>query len=260
MERVRLINVECPAVNPPPTFLEAAASMGVVFDDGDVDRLGRFLGCVEAANATMNLTGIRDRDVAWDRHILDSLSLLGHLTACQATTLVDVGTGGGFPGIPLAIVRPEISVTLLEATGKKAMFLEQTVEELGLQNVRVVQARAEVFAGIDGQGRALFDVATARAVGALNVLVELCVPMVRVDGWVLAIKGKKAQEEIAHAAEALHRLHARVERTDVTATGTIISILKTRPSPKIYPRRDGDPAHLPLGGKAAAKSGKPGSP
>ena len=169
------------------------------------------------------------------------------LVSLEARTVIDVGSGGGPPGLILACVSPDIQFTLLEATGKKAAFLEEAVARLGLENVRVVADRAET-AGRDREAhREQYDVVTARAVGPMPVLAELAIPFARVGGHILAIKGSRAQEDIDAAKEALYRLHSRVIDTHRTASGTIVVIEKDRRTPKIYPRRPGEPKRIPLG-------------
>ena len=166
-----------------------AEPFGLELSDDEIQRLGAFLDLLEQANARMNLTRITDRDEAWTRHIMDSLTLLPYIEAAGATNLIDIGSGGGLPGLPLAIVRPDLPITLLEATGKKARYLAETADSLGLTNITVLADRAETLGAPDGGGRDAWDVITARAVGPLRVLLELAMPLVRDGGWLLAIKG-----------------------------------------------------------------------
>jgi 16S rRNA (guanine527-N7)-methyltransferase len=230
---------------PPDSFLDAAGAHGIAFDPGDLDRLGQFLELLLEANRSFNLTRITDHEEAWHKHVLDSLTLLPVVVQSGATTLADVGTGGGLPGLPLAIVHPGLAVTLVEATGKKARFLEGAIETLALPNARVACERAETV-GRDETQRERYDVVTARAVGPMRVLLELTVPLARVDGLVVAIKGAKAEAEIAEARNALHRLHARVETVVPTPTGRLVVVRKLRVTPKLYPRRPGEPKRDPL--------------
>lgn len=233
-------------MNPPNGFLKRAADAGIEFESGDVERLGRYIELLLVANERMNLTGIKDPAEAWSRHVLDSLTLLPLIAAEEATSVIDVGSGGGAPGIPLAICCSAVRFTLLEATGKKAQFLQSAITSLNLPNCRVVNERAEQ-AGADRElHRDQYDMAIARAVGPLNVLLELTVPLARVGGFVLAIKGEKANQEIEDARGAIHRLHVRVNETIRTETGTVIVIEKLRTTPKIYPRRPGEPKRNPL--------------
>ncbi|MCA9286544.1 MAG: 16S rRNA (guanine(527)-N(7))-methyltransferase RsmG [Phycisphaerales bacterium] len=233
---------------PPVTFLETAAAEGIVFDPGDLPKLERYLDLLYEANQRFNLTAIEDRATAWTRHILDSLTLLAPLAAAEAKSVIDVGSGGGLPGIPLAIAMPEVRFTLLEATGKKATFLREAVAALALGNVEVVNERAETTGQDHHRHRECYDAVIARAVGPLPVLLELTVPLARVGGVVLCVKGERAAQEIEDARQALHLLHAAVIDTIRTPTGTIVVIEKQRKTPRNYPRRPGEPKRVPLGG------------
>lgn len=163
-------------------------------------QLSRYLDLLFAANQTMNLTRIVDRAEAERLHVADALTLLPFLPK-GVHRLADVGSGGGVPGIPLAIARPDAALLLIESTKKKAAFLRQTIAELGLGNVTVSDQRAEEV-GRSNQ-RETFDVAVARAVGTLDWLAEYCLPLVRKGGRVLAMKGPRVVEEIPGAKKAI---------------------------------------------------------
>ncbi|MFO0828586.1 MAG: 16S rRNA (guanine(527)-N(7))-methyltransferase RsmG [Phycisphaerales bacterium] len=239
---------------PDAAALARAAALGIEFDPGDIDRLGRYLAFLRDANTRINLTAIVDAQEMWTRHVLDSLALVPVIASLdrapgredEPMRLIDVGSGGGLPGIPLAIVLPDVRCTLLEATAKKAKFLSDVAAALSLANVDVVVARAE-DAGRDRElHRERYDVVTSRAVGPLPTLVELTVPFACVGGAVLAIKGEKADEEIAASKAALHALHAHALEPIRAATGTIVPIVKQRTTPKLYPRRAGEPKRAPI--------------
>jgi 16S rRNA (guanine527-N7)-methyltransferase len=238
---------------PTPRFLEMASDLGIAFDEGDLARLGLFLAILLDVNAHTNLTAIRDPAEAWIKHVLDSLTLLPILSELDTDTpphIVDVGSGAGLPGIPLAIARPDAHVTLLEATAKKAEFLRLCADRLSLSNVDVVNARAEsAGAHPNGKHRDRYDVVVTRAIGQLAVAAELCVPLARPGGLIALIKGQKADEELAAARSALHLLHADHAGTIDTPTGRIIVLHKTRTTPHAYPRRDGEPKRAPLGSR-----------
>ncbi|MBX3356995.1 MAG: 16S rRNA (guanine(527)-N(7))-methyltransferase RsmG [Phycisphaeraceae bacterium] len=240
-------------LEPPPGFIAAAEELGVAFDPGDVDRLGRFLALMLEVNKTHNLTAITDPAEAWTRHILDAISvvpLIASVEPAEAGSPVrvcDIGAGGGVPGIPLAILLPEVRFTLVEATGKKVEFLRSAVAELGLENVAVVGERAERVGQDHRAHREKYDVALARAVGHLAIVVELCAPLVRPGGVVLAIKGAKAEQEIEQAGKAMGLLGVRLFQTVPTPTGRIVVLEKTTRTPRDYPRRDGEPKRRPLG-------------
>lgn len=242
-------------VAPTAEFLAASDRAGLVFEPGDLERLGRYLAFLRDANARFNLTAIDEPAEMWIRHVADSLSLMPAIATMLETPgasarrrLIDVGSGGGVPGIPLAIACPDIDVVLLEATGKKARFLREVVAALRLENVEILEARAEDAGRDRERHREGYDLVTSRAVGPLKVLLELTLPFARVGGLVLAIKGERAEAEIVEAKAALHLLHARSLETTRTPTGTTVAIEKVRATPKLYPRRAGEPKRAPLGG------------
>jgi 16S rRNA (guanine527-N7)-methyltransferase len=183
---------------------ELAASAGLNLSDAQLAALARYLDLLLDANRRMNLTRIDDRAAAEIHHVADALTLLPHLPA-GAIALADVGSGGGVPGIPLAIVRNDARVVLIESTKKKAAFLRGVIDELKLSNVAVTDARAEhVARQVDS--REHFDVVTARALGQLVWIAEWCLPLARKGGKVLAMKGPKVHEELPAATKAIKRL------------------------------------------------------
>ena len=233
-------------MTPPDEFLVAAEGLGISFDSGDLERFGGYLALLEEANRSFNLTRITERGAMWERHILDSLTLLAMLGEVgSGERVADVGSGGGAPGIPLAIALPEVSFTLVESVGKKAAFLRDAAAALGLSNV-TVEARRVEDVGRDPAHREGYAVATARALGALRTAAELVTPLVRVGGVALFIKGEKAGEEIEAAKKALHMLHTPVAGVVETPTGKIVVLDKPRKTPAAYPRRAGDAKREPL--------------
>jgi 16S rRNA (guanine527-N7)-methyltransferase len=207
-------------------------------------QLERFLQLLLEANSRFNLTALRERDVAWERHVVESLRLVPLLGDIR--TLLDVGSGGGLPGLVLAIARPDTTVTLLESSKKKAQFLADTSEALGLTNVRVDCRRAEIAAAPGEPLRESFELVTARAVAALPVLLELTVPFVRVGGRVLAVKGERANEELAAAQRAQRALHVDLEKSERHPSATVLIFLKRSATPEQFPRRLGEPSRKPL--------------
>lgn len=231
----------------PPEFLSGAAELGIAFEPGEVEKLGRFLALLLHANTRMNLTAIKEPGEAWQRHILDSLTLMAPLAELPAgASVIDIGTGGGVPGVPLAIVRPDLRFTMLDATAKKTAFVRAAMDVLGVEHSSVVTARAEQVAH-DPQHRDAYDAALARAVGPMATIAELATPFVKPGGVALLIKGEKAGEELASAKAALHLLLSAHAGTIETPTGKIVVLEKMRPTPQAYPRGNGEPKRRPLG-------------
>ena len=214
-----------------------------------VPALEAFSALLLERNQVMNLTAITEpKDVA-ALHLLDSLALVG-LAGLERQNVVDVGTGAGFPGVPLAIALPELRVTLLDSLGKRVNFLQESCGILGLNNVRCIHGRAEEFALKHREG---FDVAVSRAVAALPVLCELCLPLVKVGGQFLAMKSSHTEEEIGQAKAGISLLGGRIiavkdyviPTTDVVHRLVIVE--KISPTPKKYPRRFAQMKKQPLG-------------
>ena len=183
-----------------PLWTELATRAGLTLSERQHDQLARYLDLLLAANQRMNLTRITDRTAAEVQHIGDALTVLPFLPKGQFR-LADVGSGGGVPGIPLAIARPEAQVMLVESTKKKATFLKEAAAQLGLENLSVSEWRAEQVGR--SNSRETFDVATARAVATLDWLAEWCLPLVKRGGKLLAMKGARAAEELPAARKAI---------------------------------------------------------
>jgi 16S rRNA (guanine527-N7)-methyltransferase len=202
-------------------------------------------------NERISLTAIREPREIRIRHFLDSLTCVVATGPLDGQSLIDVGTGAGFPGLPLKILFPDLSVTLVDSVGKKARFLEQVAAELGLRNVTIIVERAETL-GQAPEYRERFDWATARAVAELRVLAELLLPLVRVGGNALAQKGESARDEATAAATAIRALggdEARVTPVQLPETSQahyLVIIPKTRRTDARFPRRAGVPAKRPL--------------
>ncbi len=200
--------------------------------------MARYGALLLETNQVMNLTAITDPADVAALHFLDSAALLT-LTDFKEKSVADVGTGAGFPGLPLKIAEPSIRLTLLDAQGKRVRFLETVCAELGLADVECVHGRAEEFAA---DRRESFDLVTSRAVAALPVLAELCLPLVKVGGAFLAMKSVDSEAELAEAQRALETLGGRVEALrDYRIPGTdvrhrLVIIKKIRKTPEKYPR------------------------
>ena len=233
-------------------FESRASALGIELEPGEVRDLGHYLALLLAANEIVNLTAVKNRKDAIEKHLLDSLTLLPVLAEIEpaegaALSLLDVGSGGGLPGLVLAVCRRDIRVTLLDSTEKKCGFLRHAAKEIGLENVRVLHERAEKAAQDKSNLREKFDVVTARAVGRLASLLEITVPFARVGGLCVLTKGQRAAEELEEAKRALHLLHAAHAGTVETPTGRVVVIEKLRKTPGAYPREVGEPKRNPLG-------------
>jgi 16S rRNA (guanine527-N7)-methyltransferase len=182
---------------------DLSAAGDVVLSEAQIAQLKKYLDLMLTANETMNLTRIVSREAAEIGHVGDALTLLPFLPR-GAHRLVDVGSGGGVPGIPLAIARPDVAVVLVESTQKKAAFLTKTAAELGLVNVTVSSLRAEEVG--HSSYRESFDIATARAVGAMVFIAEWCLPLVKKGGKLLAMKGARITEELPPAIRIIKLL------------------------------------------------------
>ncbi|MBP3501742.1 MAG: 16S rRNA (guanine(527)-N(7))-methyltransferase RsmG [Oscillospiraceae bacterium] len=189
-------------------------------------------------NKVMNLTAITEPEDVARLHLLDCAALL-NITDFRGKRVVDVGTGAGFPGMPLRILEPDFDLTLLDSLGKRIAFLQRVCDEMGLQRVTCVHARAEEFAA---KHREQYDIATSRAVAALNVLCELTLPLVKVGGRFLAMKAVDSDDEIRAAKSAVAQLGGKVEDIrDYTIPGTdithrVVVIGKVKPTPAAFPR------------------------
>jgi 16S rRNA (guanine527-N7)-methyltransferase len=203
-----------------------------------------------------NVIGTKDFGEILRRHVLDSLSCLLFTPLKNARKVGDIGSGGGLPGIPLAVALPDAEVTLFESTGRKAEFLRYAVKELGLANVRVVNARIEESAR-DDDHRGKYGVCTARALARLSVVSEYSLPLLRRGGHVVAMKGRVDADEWTEGGRALKTLGGRVSEEiqvhylpDVEqGERRLVLLEKTEETPEVYPRRTGTPARNPLGAK-----------
>ncbi|MCC7358015.1 MAG: 16S rRNA (guanine(527)-N(7))-methyltransferase RsmG [Anaerolineales bacterium] len=229
----------------------AKALLGLELTRDQIAAFQTYTDELRAWNARFNLTAITDDADIQVKHFLDSLSLLPLLRPGAPGRLIDVGAGAGFPGLPLKIMRPELAVTLVEATGKKAKFCEAVAARLGLTGVTVVNARAEDV-GQDPAHRERYDWAVARAVAALPVLAEYLLPLVKIGGQAVAQKGANAPHEAQAAAAAVSLLGGGpaqlrpVALPGVAEARYVVVYPKLATTPRAYPRRVGVPAKSPL--------------
>lgn len=241
-----------------PGLASAAGEIGVPLDDEAIARFARYRDMLIERNASVNLTAVREPSEVERKLFLDALAMIPIIDQSVAFNpspratplrLIDVGSGAGFPGLALKIARPELDVTLLDATGKKVAFVNDVINDLKLDNVRAVHGRAEEC-GQDPRYRERFDLATARAVAPLPVLLELVMPFLEIGGQAFLPKGSRLDRELRAGRKAAARLGSRILSADHLATGEtrLVVAEKQTLTAKAYPRRTGIPSRAPLGG------------
>ena len=200
-------------------------------------------------NEKINLTAITEEDDIILKHFIDSMTILKHID--ENSNIVDVGTGAGFPGIPVKISKSSINVTLVDSLNKRLIFLDEVINKLNLKNIKTVHSRAEEF-GQNKNYREKFDVATSRAVANLSVLVEYLLPLVKVGGKCICMKGSDIQDELENSKEAIKTLGGQIEKVEEFTLPesdikrNIVVIRKIKKTPNKYPRKPGVPSKNPL--------------
>lgn len=217
-----------------------------------VEQIEQFFDYMELLiewNEKMNLTAITEPEEIILKHFIDSITILKEIE--DGSKIVDVGTGAGFPGIPLSIMNPTLKVTLVDSLNKRLIFLQEVVDKLKLKNVEIIHARAEEF-GQNKKYRESFDISTSRAVANLSTLSEYLIPLVKVGGKVISMKAAEAQEEINQAKKAIQVLGGTIEKIDEfnlpesDIGRTVIVIKKEEKTPNKYPRKPGTPSKEPI--------------
>ena len=241
----------------PAFFKDQLIRVGFTPTEQQLAQFHRYYELLVAANQHVNLTAITDEDEVYEKHFFDSLIPALAVPRLQQApvSLCDVGAGAGFPSLPLKIMFPQLRITIVDSLNKRIRFLEDLCQELELTDVTLVHARAEEFGGKKSPHRETFDYVTARAVARLSVLSELCLPLVRVGGQLIALKAQKAVAELEAAQRAISLLGGRVAATKRFALPqsgderNVIVIDKEHATPRQYPRKAGTPAKKPLTNK-----------
>lgn len=229
----------------------AAEDAGMELNEVQYERFIKYMRLVQEWNTKINLTAITEDDEFIQKHFIDCIKAFKCDELKKAKTLIDVGTGAGFPGLPIAIMKEDLKVTLLDSLNKRVTFLNLVIRELGLKNVVTIHSRAEDGAR-DKNLREAFDIATSRAVANMTVLSEFCLPYVKVKGHFLALKGPAIEEELKDSKNAIATLggelievkEVSVENTDLRHN--LVLVKKIKQTPATYPRKAGTVTKKPL--------------
>ena len=232
-------------------LLKGADELGIVLSETQIEEFVQFYRIILVGNEMCNLTSITEMFEVVTKHYLDSLTCLKAVSFDGDTSLLDVGSGAGFPGIPLKILCQDLKVVLIESVNKKVNFMNDAILQIGLKNISAFHHRAEEL-GNNFKYREKYDRVTARAVAQLNVLAEYCIPLVKIGGYFIAMKGPSADEEINISIPAIKKLGADIEKVitlklPLSGEGrTLIAIRKIFKTPTYYPRGVGIPTKKPL--------------
>ena len=220
-------------------FIEETKKLGITLTSQQLEKLAKFYELLISWNQKMNLTRITEKEDVYLKHFYDSLTISRVIDLNQDLTLCDVGSGAGFPGIVLKICFPNLKITLLDSLQKRVNYLNEIIKDLELKDIEAIHTRAEDYAK---ENREKFDIVTARAVANLKVLSELCIPMVKVNGFFIAMKAN-IEEEIENSMEILKKLDSKIEKIETfylpieDSIRNIVLIIKENKTNKIYPRR-----------------------
>lgn len=226
-------------------------STGVELSDQQVSQFLQYYELLVEKNKVMNLTGITEYEDVVLKHFVDSLSIVQSLNLDGKKRMIDVGTGAGFPGIPLKIAFPDLEIVLLDSLNKRILFLKEVIEKLQLSHIEAVHARAE-DAARNRDYREQFDISVSRAVANLSSLSEYCLPFVKKGGFFVSYKSTNVDEELNHAKHAFYLLGGKLEKkTEFTLPGSdigrsFIIVKKEKTTPSKYPRKAGLPSKEPL--------------
>jgi len=230
---------------------EGFKQLDLSYDSVLDDKFEKYKKLLKEWNQKINITAIKDDEEIYIKHFLDSIIILSKNTEQEKKNIIDIGTGGGFPGLPLKIVNKNYSVTLLDGLRKRIDFLSIVIKELELEDVYLIHGRAEDY-GQNEAYREKFDICVSRAVAPLNVLSELCIPFIKVGGYFAAYKSENISEEILNSENAVLKLGGRIkEIREINLPGSeiirkIIIIEKVNKTEKTYPRKAGKPSKSPL--------------
>lgn len=232
-------------------FKDSAAKMGIELSDLQLEQFNTYYEMLVEKNKVMNLTAITEFEEVVQKHFLDSISLIKVEKLNQDISIIDLGTGAGFPGIPLKIAFPELEICLADSLNKRVLFLNEVIEELELKKISAVHGRAEELARQKGY-REQFDLCVSRAVANLSTLSEYCLPFVKVGGKFISYKANEVEEEtkqVEHALEVLGGACVDIQKfqlPDSEMNRAFVIIEKKKRTPATYPRKAGTPSKKPL--------------
>lgn len=230
---------------------EKAAAFGIELSDHQLEQFETYYEMLVEKNKVMNLTAITEKNEVIDKHFADSLALIKSGVSLTDQKILDLGTGAGFPGIPLKIAFPELEIVLLDSLNKRIKFLNEVIEALGLEKITAIHGRAEDFAK-QKEYREQFDYVVSRAVANLTVLSEYCLPYVKVGGCFMPYKSGEIDEELNNSKKAVQILGGKIEEVvkfqlpDTDIGRSFVKIKKNKNTAKKYPRKAGLPAKEPL--------------
>jgi 16S rRNA (guanine527-N7)-methyltransferase len=233
------------------TFRQLAAERGIVLSEEQLAQFEKYYELLVEWNEKMNLTGITEKPQVYEKHFYDSITPAFYYDFSGVKSMIDVGSGAGFPGIPLKICFPSLKLTILDSLNKRLVFLQEVAKQLNLRDITFVHSRAE-DAGKDKKLREQFDLATARAVARMNVLSELCIPFVKLGGAFLVMKGANVEEELNEGKKAIKTLGGKTEKVETLtlpeeqSERNIVIIRKQQKTPAAYPRKAGTPTKKPI--------------
>lgn len=221
---------------------KAACDKGIPYDNEKHEKFMIYMESIKEWNSKINLTAINEDEDIVKKHFIDCMTIFDFKKLSKAKKIIDIGTGAGFPGVPIKILYPEIEVTLLDSLNKRINFLNYVIDKLELKKISTIHARAEELVRNDGSFRQTYDFAVSRAVANLKVLSELCLPYVKRHGYFIAMKGPSADQEIKESKEIIGKLGGKIEdiiETNIEETDfkhKLVIINKIRSTPEIYPR------------------------
>ncbi len=232
-------------------LIDELKNLNINMNNNQIDQLLQYYDILIEKNKVMNLTAITEYEEFIYKHFIDSLSLVRVCNLNNSMSIIDVGTGAGFPGIPLKIAYPNLNIVLLDSLNKRIQFLNEAIQELNLNNIEAVHGRAEDF-GKNTLYREQYDICVSRAVANLSVLSEYCIPFIKKDGYFISYKSSNIQEELESSKKAIHVLGGVIHKVDqFQLPGTdiersLVMIKKVANTPKKYPRTSGKPSKEPI--------------